>query len=132
MRLVIVLALLTIVGGLWVIRRWRLGAAQRLDSGERLPPELVDSSGQRTWVLVTAPMCASCGPLEERLRELDPEGRLVVVDAAERPDLARTLRARSAPTVLVASPSGVVRRRLVGPALVGARLDASLVSSVVG
>lgn len=132
MRLIVVVAVLGIVGGLWVIHRRRLRDAQRVVAGERLPAELLDSSGQRIWVLVTAPMCASCGPVEQQLRQLDPEGRLVIVDAAERPDMARALGARSAPTVVLASPSGVVRRRLAGPALVSTRLDASLVSSVAG
>jgi hypothetical protein len=131
-RLVLVLAALAIVAVVWALHRRRLREAQRVHDGERLPAELLDGSGQRTWVLVTTPRCAACDAVEAQLRQFDPEGRLVTVDAAERPDLARALRVRAAPTVLLASPSGFVRHRLAGPAAVASRLDEDLVSSAAG
>lgn len=124
-RLGIVVVVLVIVGATWALRRWSMRRAQRVQEGERLPVPLLGGSRERTWVLVTAPTCAACGPVEERLRRLDPDARLVVVDAAERPDLARALRARAAPTVVLAGPDGAVQRRLAGSSAVDAGLEAS-------
>lgn len=124
-RLAIVVVVVVIVGATWAFRRWSMRQAQRFHDGERLPSTLLDGSRQRTWVLVTAPTCTACGSVEQRLRELDPHARLVVVDAAERPDLARALRARAAPTVLLAGPDGAVQRRLAGSSAVDAGLEAN-------
>lgn len=131
-RLVVVLVALAMVAVVWLLHRRRLREAQRVHDGERLPAELLDGSGQRTWVLVTTPRCAACGPVAEQVRRFDPEGRLVTVDAAVRPDLARALRIHAAPTVLLAGPSGLVHHRLAGAAAVASRLDEDLVSSATG
>jgi hypothetical protein len=128
-RLIVVVVLLGFVGVSWTLHRRRLLAAQRVAAGDRLPAELREPSAPRTWVLVTAPMCASCGPAEDRLRELDPGARLVRVDASQRPDLARALRVRAAPTLLLAGPDGHIRHRLAGPEAVDAELSAAVRAS---
>lgn len=126
MRLAVVVAVLVIVGVAAYLYQRRLAGAQRPSSGEHLPAGLVDPAAHRTWVLVTAPLCGSCGPAEERLRRLDPEATLVTVDAAERPDLARELHVRTAPTLLLAAGDGRVVRRLAGTRAVNDHLASGL------
>ena len=79
-----------------------------------VPADLLDGAA-RTWVLFTTPWCATCGPVEERLRAHDPGARLVKVDATRERDLAGAFDVRSAPTVLLADDQGSVQARLVGP-----------------
>jgi thioredoxin-like negative regulator of GroEL len=87
-------------------------------------PALLDPAASRTWVLVTSPLCASCGPVAERLRRLDPMAALVTVDASLAPDLARELRVRAAPSLLLAGANGRVVHRLAGADAVDAHLSA--------
>ncbi|HEX2063291.1 MAG TPA: thioredoxin family protein [Acidimicrobiales bacterium] len=70
--------------------------------------------GERTWVVFTAPYCASCGPVTEQLRAAYPEAEVVTVDASRDTGLADAYSVRSAPTVLLADASGRVQARLVG------------------
>ena len=77
-------------------------------------PESILAGAARTWVVFTSPYCATCGPVEARLRESDPGARVVKVDATREPHLAHAFSIRSAPTVLLADGAGNVTARLVG------------------
>lgn len=121
-RLILVLVLLSWVMIAWAIRRRRLVEAQQVRAGDRLPAEL-RSRSRRTWVLITSPLCATCGPAAERLRELDPRSRVTTIDASERPEMAKRLRARAAPTLILADRDGYVRERSVGPEAVNQFLE---------
>ena len=117
-RLAVVVTLLGLVAALawaWSARRRRL-VAERPEH-PRVPATLLDGA-ERTWVLFTTPLCASCGPVAEQLRAADPSARLVVVDATRHPDHARAFSVRTAPTVLLADGRGEVQARLVGAAAV--------------
>ncbi|MGH9280774.1 MAG: thioredoxin family protein [Acidimicrobiales bacterium] len=101
----------------WLYRRRRA----RLQEGPAVhPPVPADllAGAERTWLLFTTPWCASCGPVEDRLRQSDPEARVVKVDATVEPVLAGTFSVRSAPTALLADADGRVHARLVGAAAV--------------
>ena len=82
-------------------------------SSPRLPSEIVAGS-DRTWVVFTTKYCAQCGPIEQLLRSTQPDDRVVTIDAAREPLLAKAQRIKSAPTVLVANERGRVERRLFG------------------
>lgn len=114
-RLLVVAVLVAAFAVAPLLHRRRL---QRLDArpapATALPPALV-AGAHRTWVLFTTPWCATCGPVEERLRAHDPDARIVRVDATEERELAGAMGVRRAPTVLLADSSGNVRTRLVGP-----------------
>ena len=117
-RAVIVVVLLI---GLTLARRlyiqWRAGLHDERRPHPRVPAALLDGA-PRTWVVFTTPYCASCGPVEERLRQSDPESRVVKVDATRQPVLADAFHVRSAPTVLLADGDGTVQARLVGASAV--------------
>ncbi|MGH9226752.1 MAG: thioredoxin family protein [Acidimicrobiales bacterium] len=117
-RLLVVVMLLVLfaVAPLLWRRRQRAIAAGPADHPP-VPRALLDGA-DRTWVLFTTPWCASCGPVERRLRASDPEARLVTVDATREPELAGALAVRSAPTALLADRDGRVQARLVGVAAV--------------
>jgi hypothetical protein len=119
-RVAIVLAILF---GLILVKRlyrqWRMRVAGDQRPVPRLPANLLDGA-DRTWVVFTTPMCASCGPVVERLQEADPASRVVTVDATREIPLADAFRIRSAPTVLLADAAGAVQTRLVGASAVEA------------
>jgi hypothetical protein len=92
---------------------WRAGVRTEAPAHPRIPDTLL-AGAARTWVLFTSPYCATCGPVEARIRASDPEARLVKVDATREPHLADAFRIRSAPTVLLADAGGNVTTRLVG------------------
>lgn len=94
-------------------RQWRHRLASDHRPVPRLPAALVEGA-ERTWVVFTTPMCASCEPVVERLRSNEPDARVVTVDATRELPLADAFRIRSAPTVLLADASGEVQTRLVG------------------
>lgn len=98
-------------------RRARAGMDSDRHGDPRVPAALLDGA-DRTWVLFTTRYCASCGPIEERLRAADPAARVVRVDATREPGLAGAFAIRSAPTVLLADARGRVAARLVGAAAV--------------
>lgn len=100
-------------------RQWRTRIANDDAPQPRVPAALVEGA-ERTWVVFTTPYCATCGPVEERLRATDPSARVVKIDATREPHLADAFRVRSAPTVLLAGGDGHVRARLVGAAAVDA------------
>ncbi len=117
-RLAVVVALLAVfVVARALHRRWRQQVAADDRPVPRLPAGLVGEA-ERTWVVFTAPYCANCGPAAERLRQSDPEARVVTVDATRQPELADAFFVRNAPTALLADRSGQVRARLVGAAAV--------------
>jgi len=93
--------------------QWRAGVQHERRPHPRVPAALLDGA-DRTWVVFTTPYCASCGPVEERLRQSDPESRVIKVDATRQPVLADAFHVRSAPTVLLADSEGTVQARLVG------------------
>jgi hypothetical protein len=96
-------------------RQWRAGV--RADNpATPLIPQSIRAGAERTWVVFTTPYCASCGPIEARLRASDPSANVVRIDATEQPKLAGAFRVRSSPTVLLADAEGRVKARLVGVA----------------
>jgi hypothetical protein len=113
-RGVIVLVLLfavALAGRLY--RSWRAGIRDERPEHPLVPDSLL-AGAARTWVVFTSPYCATCGPVEARLRASDPEARVVKVDATREPHLADAFSIRSAPTVLLADAAGHVTTRLVG------------------
>ena len=96
-------------------RQWRGRVVADNPTGPLLP-QSIRAGAERTWVVFTTPYCASCGPIEARLRESDPSANVVRIDATEQPTLAGLFRVRSAPTVLLADAEGRVKARLVGVA----------------
>ncbi len=114
---VIILLAVALAGRLY--RAWRA----RLQDEKPVHPLVPDSlraGADRTWVVFTSPYCATCGPVEARLRASDPEARVVKVDATREPELADAFSIRSAPTVLLADGGGNVTTRLVGAEAVAA------------
>ena len=113
-RLLVVLA---VVGGVLALRlalhrrrRWSGSAAL---PGARFPSRLIQGA-ERTWVVFTSPYCASCGPVLDHLRTVDPTARVVTVDASRELGLARDFAVRRAPTVFEADDRGQPVRRLDG------------------
>ncbi len=113
-RGVVVLAILfavALAGRLY--RSWRAGVRDDRPAHPLVPASLL-AGAARTWVVFTSPYCATCGPVEDRLRASDPDARVVKVDATREPHLAAAFSIRSAPTVLLADGAGNVTARLVG------------------
>ena len=111
-RAVIVVAVLFVIalaGRLY--RSWR-GRLQTVQPAHPLVPASLLAGAERTWVVFTSPYCATCGPVEARLRETG--ARVVKIDATREPHLANAFSVRSAPTVLLADGAGNVTARLVG------------------
>ena len=127
-RTIIVLA---IIFGLILMQRLYRQRRRRIEQDRRptpaLPTALVGDA-DRTWVIFTTPLCAACGPVEERLRRADPLASIVTIDATEHPTLASQQRVRSAPTVLLADRAGAVHARLVGAPAVTQHLAAAQAS----
>jgi hypothetical protein len=120
LRLAIVAALVVVMlAGRLAHARRRARLAGDTGPVPAVPSRLL-GPGERTWVVFTSPLCALCGPVTERLRAADPDGTVVTVDATREPELARSFRVRSAPTVLLADRSGTVARRWVGADALGA------------
>ncbi|HVM09635.1 MAG TPA: thioredoxin family protein [Acidimicrobiales bacterium] len=117
-----------IVFGLVFARGWYLRYRAALQSATpahpRLPDQLRHPSAARTWVVFTTPYCASCGPVKEKLADVDPDAHVVTVDATREPHLADAFSVRSAPTVLLADADGHVTDRFVGAEAVNRYLAA--------
>ncbi len=113
-RVLVVVAFLLAVGLGTRLYRGRRAALVAEQPRHPLVPASLLEGAERTWVLFTTPWCASCGPVEEKLRASDPGARVVKVDATRQPDLARTFSVRQAPTALLADDRGRVQARLVG------------------
>ena len=94
-------------------RTWRRRLQMAPATHPLIPASLL-AGATRTWVVFTSPYCATCGPVEQRLRAADPAARVVKVDATREPHLADAFSVRSAPTVLLADGQGNVTARLVG------------------
>lgn len=94
-------------------RSWRAGLQGEPPAHPLVPASLL-AGAARTWVVFTSPYCATCGPVEARLRASYPDARVVKVDATREPHLADAFSIRSAPTVLLADGAGNVTARLVG------------------
>jgi hypothetical protein len=110
--LIVAAVIFVIIAGKVVHRRWKLGLQRPVDH-PRLPDELAGG-----WVVFTTPYCATCEPVKERLRSLDPAAPVHTVDATREPRLAEAFAIRSAPTALLSDAAGNVQRRLVGAAAV--------------
>lgn len=114
-RLLVVMTVLVVLAlGRRLYRGWRATVADERPEHPVLPAGLRSSAG-RTWVVFTTPFCATCGPVEDRLRSADPGAEVVRVDATRDPGLAEAFGIRRAPTALLADADGRVRERLVGP-----------------
>ena len=127
-RLFVVVALLALFVLASVAYRRR---QERLQEGPDVHPPVpaaLRDGAARTWVVFTTPWCASCGPVEARLREADPGARVVRVDATRDPVLAGAFSVRSAPTAVLADSEGRVQARLVGAQAV----DRYLVAAAAG
>ncbi len=103
----------TFVVARYLYTRWRQGLHTETRPHPKVPLELLDGA-ERTWIVFTTPLCASCGPARDHLAATDPGARIVTVDATSRPELADAFHVRSVPTVLLADDSGDVQHRLVG------------------
>ncbi|HEX3622322.1 MAG TPA: thioredoxin family protein [Acidimicrobiales bacterium] len=106
-------------------RQWREGVRSDRPDHPAVPASLL-AGAQRTWIVFTTPFCASCGPVESRLRASDPGARVVKVDATREPHLADAFSIRSAPTVLLADAAGTVLARLVGAEAVDSYVRSSI------
>lgn len=109
-----VLLVLAIVGVVAVIGAlYRRSHARHAARPIAAPPfeAEITAGAERTWVVFTTKYCATCEPTIDRLRSDDPDARLVKLDVADRPDLARRYDVRSAPTVLLAAADGTVLSR---------------------
>lgn len=106
-------------------RQWRQRVRDDRGPSPRVPSALREGA-ERTYVLFTTPLCASCGPVADLLREHAPGTRLVTIDATRQPDLADAFRVRATPTVVLADREGRVHERLVGAAAVRQHLAAAV------
>jgi hypothetical protein len=114
LRLVVVLVLaFAVLLAARLFRQWRAGVRTETPATP-LVPLSIRAGAERTWVIFTTPLCASCGPIEARLRATDPDANVVRIDAIEQPRLSHAFKVRSAPTVLLADGDGRVQARLVG------------------
>ncbi|MEA2827102.1 MAG: Thioredoxin [Actinomycetota bacterium] len=114
LRLLVVVVLA--LGVLLVARRfrqWRSTVRTEMPATPLIPLS-IRAGAERTWVIFTTPFCASCGPIEARLRAEEPDANVVRIDATEEPQLSNAFKVRSAPTVLLADGDGRVQARLVG------------------
>ena len=110
---IVIVILFTIVLAGRLYRAWR-ARLQDEKPAHPLVPDSLRAGADRTWVVFTSPYCATCGPVEARLRASDPGARVVKVDATREPRLAESFSIRSAPTVLLSDVEGNVTARLVG------------------
>ena len=108
---IIILFAIALAGRLYRVWRARL---QDEKPAHPLIPDSLRAGADRTWVVFTSPYCATCGPVEARLRASDPGARVVKVDATRQPHLADSFSIRSAPTALLADGEGNITARLVG------------------
>jgi len=111
--LVVAAVLAALVVARYVYDQWRRGLQSESRPHPKVPSELLGAA-DRTWVVFTTPLCASCGPAREHLAASDPDAHIITVDATTRPELAQAFHVRSVPTVLLADNTGDVRERLVG------------------
>lgn len=109
--IVVIVILFAIALAARLYKAWRAGVRTEQPAHPQVPATLL-AGAARTWVLFTSPYCATCGPVEARLR--DTGARVVKVDATREPHLADAFRIRSAPTALLADGAGNVTARLVG------------------
>ncbi|HVL06525.1 MAG TPA: thioredoxin family protein [Acidimicrobiales bacterium] len=109
----VVVLLLAVALAARLYRSWRASVQDHQPDHPRIPEALL-AGAARTWVLFTSPYCATCGPVEARLRASDPGARVVKIDASQERNLADAFSIRSAPTVLLADGAGNVTARLVG------------------
>lgn len=93
----------------------------RRDDHLALPRDFLD--GRPVWVVFTTEYCAVCPRVVAEIESARPAERVLVVDVAERPDLAAAHRVRRAPTVLRADVDGSVLAKLAGTDAVRNELD---------
>ena len=95
------------------VRQWQ-AEVRTEQPATPLVPLSIRAGAERTWLIFTTPMCATCGPIEDRLRATEPDANVVRIDALEQPQLSHAFKVRSAPTMLLADGEGRVQARLVG------------------
>ena len=110
---VLLVVLLIALMALAVLVRRRRPTRTTLDGDTQLPIDLI-GGGSANWIVFTTPYCVSCDTVADLLREDDPTASVQVADVSERPDLARDLGIRRAPTTLLADGEGRIRLKLVG------------------
>jgi thiol-disulfide isomerase/thioredoxin len=104
------LTLAIITAGLsiyWLINRWLLGRARAGDLFTTRPNKTM-------LVYFTTPSCAPCKTvqwpaIQQVSRQLGERFQIVEIDAAERPDLARSWGVMSVPTTFVIDARGKAR-----------------------
>lgn len=109
-RVLVALALVVLVALVtWIARRTRerLESPREVADLPRLEPGL-HATDTATWVVFTTEFCTTCKPTADRLRADHPEDRVVTIDVAARPDLARRYDIRRAPTVMHVGRDGTV------------------------
>jgi thiol-disulfide isomerase/thioredoxin len=123
---VVILFAIALAGRLY--RAWRTRLQDERPAHPLIPTSL-RAGAHRTWVIFTSPYCATCDPVEARLRASDPGARVVKVDATRETELADAFSIRSAPTVLLADSDGHVTARLVGAGAVDDHLRQAAVQA---
>jgi hypothetical protein len=112
------LVVVVIVGVAAVTIRRRTGAVRLTD--DRFTAMDIDAisvpTGQRAFVLFTAPGCAPCGPARVVLDELGSRAGMPVVsvDVADHAAVAHAHRVMRAPTTFVVEDDGRIAARIAG------------------
>lgn len=113
-RIVLVLALAALVGlGVLAVRRWNV---RRIADIRRTPPDWrtlgAAPDGRRTVIAFSTPSCAACHAAQSpaiavALAQLgEPSVRLIDVDAARQPEVARAFGVLTVPSTVVIAARG--------------------------
>jgi hypothetical protein len=119
-RLLLVVVLVAVMAV--VTLRYRRGPAPSdVDLGLLLPDTLLGAT-PHTWIVFSTPYCATCGPVENLLRQRFPDDEVRRVDVSAWPDVVHALGVRRAPTVVRADQAGAIELQLAGPEAIRAHL----------
>ena len=97
-------------------------SSHRSAGGQWAPLDADLASDRDAWVVFTTEYCAVCPKVVSMLEAARPDDAVIVIDVADRLDLAARYRVRRAPTVLRATSDGTVTARLSGADAVRAEL----------
>jgi hypothetical protein len=122
-RLVLVLVVIGVVAVI-TLRYRRTPAPSDIDLGLLLPDALLGGT-PHTWVVFSTPYCATCGPVENLLRQRFPDDEVRRVDVSAWPDVVHALGVRRAPTVVRADQQGAIELQLAGPEAIREHLAVS-------
>lgn len=78
----------------------------------RIPADLRGPG--RTWIVFATEFCATCGPVTDQLRSLNPGHTVHKLLVEDHPQLAEEQQVRTAPTVLEVDVAGTVIRSVAG------------------